>query len=482
MSKTTIIYEDVAPGAAEDADIATTGQSSFSEPQNLVDGNTYGAGITCELNSWLLNGTRDYVENVPLWSSALSGEDCALLTPVVIDINFDEQYTANGISLGFCQDAISYGSAVNIKWYQQGALKEDADFTPNAYIYFCDKAVESFDRIVITINKTSMPYTYCKLDYILFGVSWTFDMTKIRNAKITEQISLISDTISIGELDWELENRDNVSFIFQLKQPMTVKNDNKTVGVFYIDEHERLSALRYKLKCHDAFGILDTETFQDGVYTSYSAKQLLSDIVDGSFPIVYDDGVPDKNLTGILQGCTKRQAIQQVAFAWCVCITCEAGAIRVFLPGNTPTEIGENRVYTGVSISTRAIVTAVQVIAHQYTQDSSGNVEINGTKYSDTKTVYTVSNPNVTANDKQNIKTFASATLVSNDIAQNVAQHIYNYYTLRDTASGKIVWNGEKLGDCVTLPNAWGKSSTGNIQSLNFTISNTIAANAELQA
>lgn len=482
MSKTTIVYRDIPPGATDDSTITSADATPFSDPQSLVEENYTPAAITGELNEWILDGTPQIVTSVPWWSKQISGTDCLFSDPPQIEIEFGEQYTSKGICLAFSENATAYADNVNIKWYQQDILKSDKDFTPDSYFYFCENAVESFDKIVITLLSTTMPRKYAKLDYIVFGVTWTFDMTSIRNARITEQIDLISNTVSIGELQWELENKDNIDFIFQFKQPMQVMNDGRNVGVYYIDEHERLSRLRYRLMCHNAFGILDSETFPDGVYNAYSAKTLLSDIVGNDFEIVYDGNIEDKQLTGILKDCTKRAAIQQVLFAWGICASCEAGYIRVFVPSTTAKTIDKNYVYTGMSISTSAIVTEVQLTAHQYTQDLTGSIEIGDTKYTDTQTVYTVKNPDVTANTKQNVKTFTSATLVSPDIAQALAQHIYDYYTRRDTAAGKIVWNGEKLGDCVTIPNAWDESSTGNIQRLEYTISNTIAANTEVLA
>ena len=47
-----------------------------------------------------------------------------------------------------------------------------------------------------------------------------------------------------------------------------------------------------------------------------------------------------------------------------------------------------------------SIVTAVKVTAHAYTQDANGSVDIGGTRYKDTTTVYTVTNPDVTATDR----------------------------------------------------------------------------------
>ena len=142
-----------------------------------------------------MDGTPDIVTSVPWWSQQISGADCTFTDPPQIEIEFGEQYTSKGICLAFAESATAYAASVNVKWYQQATLKSDKTFSPDSYFYFCENTVESFDKIVITFLSTSLPRKYAKLDYILFGVTWTFDMTSIRNAKITEQIDLISDTV-----------------------------------------------------------------------------------------------------------------------------------------------------------------------------------------------------------------------------------------------------------------------------------------------
>lgn len=88
-------------------------------------------------------------------------------------------------------------------------------------------------------------------------------------------------------------------------------------------------------------------------------------------------------------------------FAWGVCASTDGrDGIRVFnLPG-TPEAITEDYTFTGVTVDTSALVTEVRVTAHVYTQTENGGVEINGAKYDDAKTVYTITNPDVIATDK----------------------------------------------------------------------------------
>lgn len=479
MSKTTVLYKDIAPGAALDAAITATAQP-FAQPARLPFGGGEKPSISCELNHWGLNEKSVCVDSqtIPFWSVNQSDESGDLAV-APITIAFDRQYSSLGLTLKFDTGAGDYCTAVNIKWYQGATLKADVDFSPNSPSFFCYQKVTSFDRVVLTLGGTSLPYRCAKLNEIIFGIYRTFDMTEIRSASVVNEMSLIAVELPISTLNWTLDSNDDLEFMFQLKQPVEVSNDANLIGVYYIDGYSRTSKTVYSIDCYDAFGVLDESRFPGGVYTNYSAQQLLQDISGTDFHFAFE--AADTTLTGILKEGTKRQAMQQVLFAWGACASTDGrDTIRVFdLPAEAQS-IGKGRTFSGVTVDTAAIVTAVRMSAHTYTQDSGGNVEINGVKYKDTETVYTVANPNVTATDKQNVIEVKDATLVSPAIGQTAAQRVYDYYARRNTSNARIVWNSEKLGDRLTLPNAWGESNTGNLERMEIKLSNAVVAACEV--
>ena len=483
MSKTTILYKDVAPGAAEDASIATTQSTDFSDVSKLAAGISPSPTITLEKNHWILNGTYDFIENQPtaFWSSELSGDDCTFQNKPEMTVEFDQQYSSVGITLMFDRASGDYCTSVNIKWYQGGTLKEDKDFSPNASTYFCQAQVESYNKVVITINSTNLPGRRAKLEHIVFGIYRYFNMSELRSASIVNQMGLIATELPISTLKWTLDSNDDVNFMFQLKQPVEVSNNDALIGVYYIDGYSRSSATVYDIECYDSLGVLDETPFPGGAYLSgVSAKSLIGSILDGDFPVEYAADVKDTTLTGVLQASSKREAIQQVLFAWGVCASTDGReSLYVFTLPSEAQEVSKNRAYVGVTVDTSAIVTKVSVTAHTYAQSENGSIEIAGVKYSDTTSVYNVTNPNITATDKQNVVEITDATLVSTSIGQEVAQRVYDYYLKRNTNKAKIVWDGERLGDMLTMPNAWDGTNTGHLGKMEIRLSNTVAANCE---
>lgn len=495
MSTTTILYRDIAPGAIDGAQITATEATPFSDPSMLADDEHYvSQAATLERNVWTLDGTRRIYGGgtEPYWSSVLSGDDCTLDPAPVVTLTLDGTYTSLGITLVFdTSSSGGYCSDVLICWYRSGALLTEKAFSPDRIIYFCQTTVEQFDKVEITLRKTALPACYAKLSQVIIGVTRVFDMPQIRSARVVAQTDLLAQELPASVLEWVLDSSEDVEYIFQERQPFEVRctgfgqheESSSTVGVYYLSDSRRTAKRIYSLNCEDAIGVLERDSFSGGVYNGYSARQLISDIVDGQFEVVYDpsSGIGDESLTGILMPSTRREALQQVLFAFGVCAATDGGeTIRIFSPGGTPESIGAGRTYTGASVDTSAVVTAVRVTAHTYTKSSDGSIEIGGEKYRDTETVYTVENPDVTSKTKTNVVEITGATLVSTANGQAVAQRVYNYYAKRDAARAKIVWRGEKLGDAVTLPNPWGGTNTGNIVRMDLTLSNTVAADCEV--
>lgn len=483
MSKTTILYKDIAPGAAESASFSSSQASELSALSSLAEESEMTLFPTLEQNEWLLNG--QYItsasKSVPFWSEMISDSSCFFVNPPSIRIELGGQYSSPGLTLIFGPHDEDYCPSFNIKWYQQNTLKAEANFSPTQNICFCHQNVVGFDSVVIKFYRTKLPYHYLKLYQIIFGCYRAYGMEDIRSAKIVNQFNEVSLEVPVSTLNWELEGKEDINYMFQLKQPIEVKNDDCLIGIYYIDKYNRSSNHVYSIDCHDAIGILEESQFAGGVYTNFSAKQLLKDVIGSEFLVLFEEGIVDKNLNGILEKMSKREALQQIAFAWGVCLATDGSrGVRVFSLADSPEEISIDKTFTGTSVSTESIVTRVEVVAHTYMIDSSGPIEINGSRYKDVQTVFSVTNPNVAENDKQREISIKNATLVSPNIGQETVERIYDFYTKRNKLSTKIIWEKQWLGDCITLPNPWGSTYTGHLSKAELIVSNTMAANCEV--
>lgn len=468
-----IVYKDIAPGAAEDAAFTASGQTSFSNLDLSADSSAK-KDVTLEFNRWTLDGTFEVYDGhaVHYWSEALTDANCDFSVPPVLTVVFDSQYTTTGITLEFDAAANEWCSELNIKWYQGSTLKADEDFYPNATTYFCKKAVVAYNKVVITFKKTSLPHRRLRLEKVLFGIVREFGMDEIEAANAINEMDLLASSLPASQLDWTLHSKNDVEYIFQLKQPVEMFCDNGLIGVYYISRSERMSGSRYKITAQDAVGVLGEQPFAGGNYISgVSAKTLFTNIVGGAFDIDFGN-VADTTLYGILEAKTKRDALQQVLFAWGKCLRTDGGyTLQVFDAPSDPAVIAEAETYEGVSVRVDPIVTRVVVTGHSYS--------VNGDKYNDNPTLYTVDNPDVTANSIANVISVTDATLVSTHNGAAVAQRVFDYYMRRRAIKSKVIYGGQRLGDCLTQPTAWGTSITGNAVSVAVKMSGLVAADIE---
>lgn len=480
-----VIYEDVAVGAAAAASVASTAAQPFSDLPELPYGTESVIVATNELNQWMLDGSRPILttERAAFWSTEPSKADCTFDANPTLTITLDGTFASSGIYLYFDGGTGDYCSALTMTWYNGEITVASQDFTPDGQKYFCAKPVSGYNKLVIELKKTSLPYRYAKLRQIFFGIVREFEREDLRSVSVTEGVSVISDDVEINTLDFTLDNSDNIDFIFQEKQPVSAYDGAKLIGVFYIKISSRSSERLYDVSCQDALGILDDEPFAAAVYSSKNAKELIASILGAHFTLDFDPALEDETVTGYIPDGTKREALQQIVFALRATIDTSASrGVRVRrLTAASPATIPLDRTYTGGSVETAAVVTEIRVTAHSYSTSGSGeSVEVGGTTYYHTTSVTSKANPNATTQTKPNVIEVRDATLVNSENVAAIAQHIYDYYMRRQTHSVRIVMDKEAPGDYVQTTTPWGTKITGTITSMDIRLSGIAAAECKI--
>lgn len=481
-----LVYQDIAVGAREDADVTSTSAQSFSKVNQIPVGVDSKALATLEHNSWALDGTRAIIDDqstVGFWSSQLSRSDGVFSPKPSLTVTFDAQYTSFGLSLTFDKATGDYCSDITVTWYQNNKVLSQKDFWPDSTSYFCENYVEHYNKVMIQFNKTHLPYRYAKVSRVIFGVDRTFERGELRGVKVTEQIDLLSSQLSINKMDFTLDSKTGIEYIFQRLQPIYAYNGQTLIGAFYVDRGNRMGVGLYDLTCNDAIGVLDNDPFPATMYSGKNAKDAILEVLGGKFGLELDPALENETLTGpILEG-TRRYALHQIAFALrAVVDTSGTDKIMVFRAASAdPEEIDQSRIYTGGSAETSAPVTAIKLTTHSYSTSGGGDsVEVDGVTYYDTKAVITITNPNITASDKQNVIEITDATLVNPGNGQAVAKALYDHYMRRNSHKVKIVVNDEHPGDYVTTTTPWGSKITGNVTKMNMTLSGIVAADCEV--
>ena len=303
-----------------------------------------------------------------------------LFRSLEITFSFGSRYTAPGLFLTFDPAAGDWCSHVTAAWYRGEILLQKRDFFPDGPEYFCAQTVEAWDRIVLHLHATSRPFRYAKLARVMFGVSRTFGLDELRDVGIVEEVSILSDQVAVNTLDFTLDSLADVAYMFQFKQPVYAYDGDQLVGVFYIEKAHHRGLGLYQVSCVDAIGVLDQDPFPGGMVQGRQAGELLLEILDGQFDLDIPPALAAQPVSGYLPPCTRREALQQVAFALRAMVdTSGTAAIRVYRDREeTPQLLPLARAYSGGSVSRSAIVTAVQVTAHRYSEtgESGETIEI----------------------------------------------------------------------------------------------------------
>ena len=504
-----IIYKDIAVGSKTAFSPTSDGASSVSKLSDLnadLIFDSYGTGG--ELNQFLLDGNQGILPDdlsgvaMGLWSDALSGDDGSFADPLTLTMTASGLFSSQGITLTFDTDVDVYATAVNIKWYNGTSLLYDADFTPDAPIYFCKKKVDNYNKVVLTFSSINFPHCRLKLRAIDHGIIRTFAGRLLTDISVIQECSAVSDEITIDTMDFTLISDDDVNYVFQSKQPMSLYNDSDLLGVFFVKRYERTAKQIYSVSTEDYTGLLDSVQFAGGIYSSQSVTALLTAIfAAANVPVDISEDIQGKTITGWIPVCTCREAVRQICFATGAAVsTARTDKVRIFLPDNTPVhKFGLTETMQGQTFNDRDVkLTELRLTVHSYSQISetaelykaaesgagmgiyvefpepmhsltitSGSITssganfavitansgcvLSGKKYRDMTSVISKTNPLVNVNDPANVVEVKDMTLVSAANAQGLLSTLWDFYVKCGTITSELILNGERPGDMITL-------------------------------
>lgn len=483
-----LVYGDVAIGAGADAAVTVTNSESFSEPGRVTSGTPSFAIATLEPNGWGLSHdyrARSY-HRLALWSAVRSGEDCVFASPPIVTLDFSQQYTGTGLTFRFAPESGEYCRKISVAWYQGNTVLSSGTYYPDSGRYTLENLVEAFDKIVVTLEETNLPGRRAKLEYIAIGIIREFDGTELTGTKFVHEIDLISNTVPINVMDASIHGESGVEYVFQRKQPVEAYNDETLIGVYYIESGQRTGARDYTFSCVDAIGILDLDDYAGGLWIEdTNIEVILADVTGGVFALDIDPALVGSTLRGFIEPGTRREALQQVAFALGACIdTSGTGKIKVFpAPTGDGAEIPQAETYIDGKVSTHDVVTEVTVTAYvifdERPSDNQESIEFNGVEYryyTDTKHAY---NPNSTAGDLANKIKFDKCYLCNLSNAQARADEIMAYYARRNTYSAKHIMSGQRVGDRSVMHLPWGGTSGGNITRMTVSVTGLTVSDTE---
>lgn len=512
---------------------------------------------TLESRQWLMDGSFSFFPEVPeayfwgLWSAVQSGESGAFTDPPVLDIQFSQAHSSSGLTLHFYAPTGDWASKLKIQWYgADGGLLASALFTPDAVDFYCAKKVDRYCRIRLTFLETNHPGRYLKLAGLDYGVYLHFAGDEIVKAHVLEECDPLSAEISINTLGLTLYNKEGRFSILnpegyfdvlQHKQKLTVWEDVRPearstsstsycMGTFYLSDWENSGDTLADFTAVDAVGLLDGAPYDGGVYDT-TAGALAADILDG-YSYTLDEELAAERVQGYLAAGTRREALQQLAFAIGAVVDCSrSDLIRISpAPARASGMIAYDRKFQdGSKVTLNPLITAVAVTAHRYqaedaaselykdtlepgtyqvtfsapavadsltvtgatlagrgvnrctlTVAKAGEVCVTGHKYVDSTIVLRRAAANLPPNAQDNELTVTDATLVSPDRATAVANRVLDYYAQRYEQTFRMIAGDEKLADRLIVQSFGGEMVRGVLTKLEFDLTGGFVADAKV--
>lgn len=515
-------YIDVPPGAQEEAMASATNTQPFGTAEQLTKGAADTPWVTLEPSGWPLDGSYqllpDDPENVGWWSDEISGKDGVLADPPVISISFPQPYTATGMTFCFWPSMGQWCDQIHVIWYNGDTVLAETDANPDSANWVLTQTVESFDRIEIQLLHTNLPGKFAKLQQIQIGHVIVFFRDEVVQASLLNEIDPSLCELSTDTMTVEIIEKKGLSLIPQKNQAMYLFRDDKQIAAQYITESSRENQRFYTFRCQSSVGRLEDE-FLGGIYNDYPVDALLNSVLAG-FQADWT-AFAHMAVTGYLPVCTRREALQQVAFAIGAVVTTQGdGTIRL-VPLSDCVDAaftGEN-IFPGAKVSREAQTAAVQIHVHRYAEgteqetlleneqisgngvlyvfsephhgysiaggslDSSGEnwvritasgpVTLTGRKYIHSTSVKRRENPYATAAEKANIVSVENATLIHVGNVDGALDRLYAFHTLKHVLTQDVVVTGQVAGQKVRSSNPWGTATVGYITSMESEFTNT---------
>lgn len=531
MSELTLNYSDEPAGIKSGTTPHMDGVQAFCNPSHVLRvGNAAPQRATFEPGYWVLGSSFRLFPDKPeeqtwgIFSQQLAGRDGTFETPLTLTLALDARYSAVGMTFYFDPYGPTWCSALHIDWWRYGEVISSGDFFPDGWQYTCYQEVRSFDQVTVTFKKMSQGYRFLKLQALTYGINRVFDSDELYNLDLFQDTDLISDQVAVNTMDFSLRNRSSVAFLFQRKQVMQLLDGDELLGVYYISTHDHTRANRYEVHTVDMVGLAEMAgDHLGGIYNGIRAADLVADIL-GDIPWQMDAALAETPLYGWLPIASKRNNLQQVAFALCAMVrTARRRYIELTRPSTEQKgAFGELAAYENGRIRTDTLVTSVKVTAHRYTpkeeeeilyeeeldgqetleftqphwglsitggtllrsganfaqlSGTGGVVRLTGKKYEHSQRIFTKNNPLVTASDAEKPVAYPNMTLVSPYNAAQVLANCYAHSLRVDTIQGKVLTGREAPGDYVSILTDYGVR-TGHLLSLDYVASAKMAAEA----
>jgi len=349
-------FRQLAVGADEDASFSATGADAISQTTALSNGEVLAMNYArLETGGWVLDGSIDVLEDaitehIGLLSSNLSSENLTLST-LQVTAEFSSVISSAGLTIYFDSAQGGYAPEFVIKTYNGVTLVDTFNVTADNYIFSMDDAMDSYDKVVVEINKWNLPGARARITQILFGNVRVFGNSEMVEFSVLNQVNPVNETNATGELVFAFDNRDGK---YDFENPIGIfdyittrqaayprigfESELIPLGVYYLSEWKTEQG-KATFKALDALSLLD----QNMATTYYSTKTLTyiaTDILTkaGIAEYVLESSLDDITVSTTISNKKYIDTLKDIAIAARLTLHCNRGVLTI---GELPSTVND---------------------------------------------------------------------------------------------------------------------------------------------
>jgi hypothetical protein len=527
-------YTNVSDGAYDNMSLSSEDGQLFSNASGLPgDGFADTPWATLEPNSWVLDGSRKLIKDdadIGWWSLERSGEDGVFYTHPKIRIDFGEmvQMSAPGITFRFWPSLGEWCNEIQVTWYYGYEIVSTKIAYPDSANWYLDMPVDDFNAIEIDFVSTNVPGHFAKLQSLNIGQVHLFFQDEIVRVSLLNEVDPSACELSADELTVEIREKKSRYLNVQENDRIEFYQNDKLIASHYVQNFSREGETKYTFKCNSAIILLDG-TFYGGLYDGEGLSIVLTELFE-NIPWSLDEAFAVETISGYLPVCTRREALQQIAFAIGARVTTQGDGVihisKIAVDDFSPTSaFGKGSIFTGQTLKKEKTPSEIKVVTYQYQEGGdaeeeillenvivnrgdvivfdephwgysyeavSEGIEINtypnyieivgdvssvGIVWLKGKKYTKVAKENTwkfgASSGNSNAVKVDKATLVTDKNLDSVMSRLRHYYSLPNLLNGNVVVDGQKAGDVVEIANPYGNDLTaGYITSMDseFTV------------
>jgi hypothetical protein len=465
-----IIINDFAPLADKYATLPAEGSTEFQNAGKLLDetarkivnyASLEGKGINLLDSSLVFADENDNIGYISSECSDNLGEFNSA-SKIVIELS-EGLYSAPGITLHFWQH---FCRDVTVQWYRDSEMISSKKFFPDSLDFFGENAVENFNRIVILLNQTEIPYQFIKLAGIDLG----------RTREITDLISNIEIFTEINPdcADVPGSTCDFVACISEFKpqdmQELYVYGgkEEKLFGKYIIDRVPSVGRNIYSFECSDEIMKMNSPVYPQKPQSTYKISELNAEIKSASNVNIECETFNDTEVVGFVEkDKSVRLAAAMMSFSLgCFLTGFNSKYLRMIKPKNRRDKIiSSDQILGKAEYLIKAPYT--EIIMNQYSGQFDDAVDSRRISLGNKKATESI---NPLAFDKYSLMT---------DIDKMMNRAVEAGFR-RNEITARILYDDESLGDICAIETPYDGIKTGIITAMNISAGHRITATIKM--